>query len=175
MIQFLVLIPHAPHGAEHRAEMQRTDKHFALVAQRGTRQFLWKPPNLAAPRDRSLVVEIHRMNVDSLLAAEADRDHLAAFGEIAEAGRIRQADEFKFDDWVGYFEGLWHDSAQGAWIGKIFDHEIFTIIEMIGSWRIGWIVERQGESARTHICDFHLKAAFGREEAWQKPDYNAAA
>src|SRR5208283_430016 len=86
VIQFLVLIPHASHGAEYRAEMQRTDKHFALVAQRGTRQFLRKPPNLAATRDRSLVVEIHRMNVDSLLAAEADRDHLAAFGEIAEAG-----------------------------------------------------------------------------------------
>jgi hypothetical protein len=46
-------------------------------------------------------------------------------------------------------------------IGQIFDHEIFAIIETIRSGRIGWIVERHGESARTHIGDFHLKAPLG--------------
>ena len=41
------------------------------------------------------------MNVDAFLALEVDRNHLAAFGEIAKTGRIRQADEFKFDDRIG--------------------------------------------------------------------------
>jgi hypothetical protein len=58
------------------------------------------------------------MNVDSLLAPKANWNHLAAFGEIAKAGRIRQADEFKFDDWVGDFERFRHDGAQGGWIGR---------------------------------------------------------
>jgi hypothetical protein len=36
-----------------------------------------------------------------------------------------------------------------------------AIVETIGSGRIGGIVERHGESAHTHICDFHLKVPLG--------------
>ena len=118
-------------------------------------------PDFAPARDQSLVVEIHRMNKNAALAPEANRNHLAAFAEIAKAGRIRQTDEFKFDDWIGDFERLRHDGAQGIRIGQMFDHEIFARVETIRPRRIGGIVERHGESAGAHIGDFHLKAPSG--------------
>ena len=56
-IQLLVLITHAAHGAEHRAEMQRADKRLALMAKFWPRQFLRKlqisrPPAIGASSSR---------------------------------------------------------------------------------------------------------------------------
>jgi hypothetical protein len=63
----------------------------------GRASFCGNPQISRPPRDRSLVVEIHRMNENAAPAPEANRNHLAALGEIAKAGRIRQADKFEFD------------------------------------------------------------------------------
>jgi hypothetical protein len=104
------------------------------------------------------------MNEDAFLALEADRDHLAAFGEIAETRRIRQADEFKFDARTGDRERLWHDGAQGVRIGENFDYEIFAVVETVWPRRIGGIIERHGESARAHIGDLHLEAPLGNRK-----------
>jgi hypothetical protein len=66
--------------------VQRSDQHVALDGDFGLRQLLRKSPELAAAGDGSLVVQIHRMNVDTLLSLEPDRDHLACLGVITKAG-----------------------------------------------------------------------------------------
>jgi hypothetical protein len=75
------------------------------------------------------------MNVDALLSLQADRNHLPGFGVVAEAGRVRHADEFVFDDRLGDFERLRHHGGQRIRVGAIGDDEIFAVEEPIGSPR----------------------------------------
>jgi hypothetical protein len=94
----LVLVTHGPGGHPHGTIVERADQRIDLGAQRRLRQFLWKAPKLASAGDRGIVVQEHTMRIAALAAAEGHRNHLAGFGVIAEAGRIRHADKLVFDD-----------------------------------------------------------------------------
>ena len=56
------------------------------------------------------------MGIAAFAAAEGDRNHLAAFGVVAEAGRVRHANEFVFDERFALvnFERLRHDARSFA-------------------------------------------------------------
>src|SRR5260221_568408 len=86
MIDRTMLVAHGAGGAEHRTVMQRSHQHVALDLDFRRSPLFGKSPQLAAARDRRIVIEIHRMGIGAVLAVEADRDHLAGFGVVAEAG-----------------------------------------------------------------------------------------
>ena len=69
------------------------------------------------------------MNITSGHAFEGHRDHLARFGVVAEAGRIRHADELVLDDRVGDLQRLGHDGAQRIHVGAIGDDQEFAVDE----------------------------------------------
>src|SRR5262249_12636072 len=83
------------------------------------------------------------------------RSHLAGFGVIAEAGRIRHADKLVFDDGFIDLQRLRHQRAQLIRISPVSDNEIFRLTEAVGSWRKRGARERRGKSARPHITFLH--------------------
>jgi hypothetical protein len=94
----LVLVAHGPGRHPHGTVIERADQRVDFGAHRGLRQFLWKAPKLASASDRRIVVQEHAMRIAALAAAERHRNHLAGFGVIAEAGRVRHADKLVFDN-----------------------------------------------------------------------------
>ena len=121
-----------------RTVVQGTDQRVDFSPQRRLRQFLRKAPELATAGDRPLVVEEHAVGVAALAAAERDRDHLPALGVIAEAVRIRHADEFVFHQRLALveFERLGHHGAQLHRIGAVGDDQVFAVDEPVRSRRI---------------------------------------
>jgi hypothetical protein len=75
------------------------------------RELLRKAPDLTPAGDRRLIIQEHAVRVAALPAAQRDGDYLAAFGIVAEARRIRHADEFVFDDRLVNLERLRHERA----------------------------------------------------------------
>src|SRR5215467_4030181 len=80
-----MLVAHGGADAEHRAIMQRADEHVALDLDLWPRKLFRKAPEFTAACDRTFVVEIHRVDIDALVALEANRDDLPGFGVVAEA------------------------------------------------------------------------------------------
>src|SRR4029453_5818941 len=103
---------------------------------RRLRELLGKPPKLAPAGDGRMVVEKHAMGVAALAALERDRDHLSALGVVAEAGRIRHADEFELDQRLVDLERLRNELAQLPRIRAVRDDEKFAMIEPIWPDRI---------------------------------------
>jgi hypothetical protein len=95
------------------------------------------------------------MRVAAFAALEGHRDDLAAFGVIAEARRIRHADEFEFDQRLLDLQRLGDQFAQFLQIGSVSNDKIFAIDETVRPHRIGRIGERHGKSPRPHITFFH--------------------
>src|ERR1700757_4445183 len=93
-VRFTVLVSHRAGRDPKWTIIQGPEERVDLSSQRRLCQFLWKAPELASTGDRTLVVEEHAVRVAALAAAEGDGDHLPALGIIAEAVRIRHADEF---------------------------------------------------------------------------------
>src|SRR6202140_4945796 len=89
-----MLVPHGAGGDSNRTIIQGPEERVDLSSQRRLCQFFRKAPELASTGDRTLVVEEHAVRVAALAAAEGDGDHLPALGVIAEAVRIRHADDF---------------------------------------------------------------------------------
>src|SRR6516162_1711999 len=98
MIGRLVLVTHGPGGYPYGTVIECADQRVDFGAQSRLRQFLWKAPKLASASDRRIVVQEHTMRIAALVAAERHRNHLAGFGVIAEAGRVRHADKLVFDN-----------------------------------------------------------------------------
>jgi hypothetical protein len=92
-----------------------------------------------------MVVQKHLVCVAAGLALVAHRDHLAALGVIAEAGRIRHADEFVVHHRLDNLERFRHHPAQRLRIGAVADDEILSIDEAIGPGREGRARRRHGE------------------------------
>ena len=93
-----VLVAHRGDGDRHRAEPQHAAQRVLLDLEDGRSQLLREAPQLAPAGNRRVAVQVHRVDVAALLAAEAHRDHLPAFGVVAEASRVGHADEFVLDD-----------------------------------------------------------------------------
>ncbi len=118
-IDLAMLVAHGRGDAEHRAVVQGAEQRLALVAHLGRGELLGETPDLAAAGDRRIVVEVHGVDVAAflhlaVLAREADRDHLAGLGVVAEAGRIGHADELVVHRVAERLERLGHDRRAGV-------------------------------------------------------------
>src|SRR5215475_11445107 len=98
----------------------------------------------------------HAMGVAALAALERDRDHLSALGVVAEAGRIRHADEFELDQRLVDLERLRHELAQLPRIRAVRDDEKFAMIEPIWPDRISRARQRHRERPLAHFLLFHF-------------------
>src|SRR5215831_12470742 len=151
----LVLVTHSAGRHPHGAVIERTDESVDFGAQARLRQFLWKAPKLAPAGDRRIVVQEHTMRIAALAAAEGHRNHLAGFGVIAEAGRIRHTDKLVFDDGLIDLQRLRHQRAQLIRISPVRDDEIFPLTEAVGSRRKRGARQRHGKCPRPHITFLH--------------------
>src|SRR5262245_14144393 len=105
-IGLLVLVSHSANGNRQRSVVQPADQFVDFRLQRRLCELLGKAPEFASAGDGRMIVEKHAMGVAALAALERDRDHLSALGVVAEAGRIRHADEFELDKRVIDLERL---------------------------------------------------------------------
>src|SRR6516162_559539 len=151
----LVLVTHGPGGHPYGTVIECADQRVDFGAQSRLRQFLWKAPELASAGDRRIVVQEHTMRIATLAAAEGNRNHLAGFGVIAEAGRIRHTDKLVFDDRFIDLQRLRHQRAQLIRISPVSDDEIFPLTEAVGSRRKRGARQRHRKSPRPHITFLH--------------------
>src|SRR5215475_5129170 len=98
----------------------------------------------------------HAMGVAAFAALERDRDHLSALGVVAEAGRIRHADEFELDQRLFDLERLRNELPQLAGIRAVRDDEKFAMIEPIGPDRISRTRQRHRKCPLAHFMLVHL-------------------
>jgi hypothetical protein len=98
------------------------------------------------------------MGVAAFAALERDRDHLSALGVVAEAGRIRHADELELDQWLVDLERLGNELAQLARIRAVRDDEKLAMIEPIGPDRVSRTRQRHRERPLAHFLLIHLCA-----------------
>src|SRR5262249_43509935 len=115
-----------------------------------------KAPELAPAGDGRMVVEKHAMGVAALAALERDWDHLSALGVVAEAGRIRHANEFELDQRLVDLERLGNELAPLPRIRAVRDDEKFAMIEAIWSDRKSRTRQRHRERPLSHVLFFHL-------------------
>ena len=154
-VQRLVLVAHRSRCDPHLAVVERTDKRVDLDVERRIGELLGEAPELAAAVDRRPVVEEHGVGIAPLATAERDRDDLAGLGVVAEAGRVRHADELVFDDAAVGHQWLRHQRAQLIRIGAIGNDEILAIDEAIGSRRKGRTCQRHRKGSLTHVAFSH--------------------
>src|SRR5713101_4651154 len=154
-IRLLVLVAHRPRRHAHRAVVERADERVDLDVERGLGELLREAPELAAARDRRIVVEEHAVRIAALAAAESDRDDLAGLGVIAVASRVRHADELVFDDSPVRHERLRDQRAELLRVGAVGDDEILAVDEAVGPRRIGRARQRHGKGAFSDFMLFH--------------------
>src|SRR5262245_24741686 len=159
-IGLFVLVSHRRGRDPHRTIIQGADQHVDLRAQAGIGQLLRKAPQLAPARDRRLVVQEHAVGVAAPLAPERHGDHLAGFRVVAEAGRVRHADELILDQRLGDLERLGHDGAQPLGIGPVGDDQKLAVDESIRPAREGWTGKRHREGVRENVGFFHEALLF---------------
>ena len=117
--------------------------------------YAWQksPRSERSIHNEGLIVEIHRVHIAARPALEGHRNDLARLGIVAEAGRIRHADEFVFHDRIDDLERLRHDALQRLTVRAVGDDQIFPVHEPIGTRRIGRVLERHRERAAQDLVD----------------------
>ncbi len=123
----LVLVAHGAVGDTQRTIVEFTDQRVDFRPQARLGQLLGKAPQFAAAGDGRMVVEEHAVGIAALAPLEGNRDDLAALGVIAEAGRVRHADELELHQRRRDLERLGHELAQLCGIGAVGDDQIFAI------------------------------------------------
>src|SRR5262249_34514398 len=126
--------------------------------QRRLRELLGKAPEFAPASDGRMVVEKHAMGVAALAALERDRDHLSTLGVVAEASRIRHADELELAQRFVDLERIRNEIAQRRGISSVRDDEKFAMVKSIGPDRISRTCQRHSESPLAHFMLFHFFA-----------------
>ena len=167
MVDLAVLVSHGRGDAEHRAVVERAEQRLVLMDNLGSRELLGKTPDLAAAGDRRIVVEIHGVDVaaflyHAVLARETDRDYLAGFGVVAEAGRVGHADEFVAHRVAERLERLGNDGPQKVGVGAVADDDEFAVVEFVGRPRIRRVVERHREGVLADIGNLHFLVSCSR-------------
>src|SRR5215471_11215228 len=157
-----VLIAHRAGRDPKRSVIERADERIDLGLQFRVGELLRKSPELAPAGDRPLVVEEHAMGVATFAAAEGNRYDLTSFRVVAEAGRIRHADELVTDERRALVElqRLRYDSPQFGWVGTVGDGQVFAIDEPIRTRRIGWVGQRHCKRPLAHFRLSHSPRSF---------------
>src|ERR1700733_6402691 len=109
-----------------------------------------KAPQFTAAGNRRMVVQKHAVGVAALPALKRNRDHLPALGVVAEAGRIRHADELELHQRLADLQRLRNEFAKLLWIGPVSDNQELAIDEAVRSNRIGRTGEWHRERALLH-------------------------
>src|SRR3984893_2586766 len=159
-VEFAMLEAHRWGDAQHRAVVQGADHDIALMRDLGARQLLRETPDLAPAGDRRVVVEVHGVDVapflhHAVLRIETHRDHLAGFGVVAKAGRIRHANELVGDRVAEDFQRFGHRLAQLIDIGTVGDDHELTIVEFVGAGGISGVVQRHRERVAANLGELH--------------------
>jgi len=102
-----------------------------------------------------VIVQIHRERVAARLAVVFDRNHLTAFGVVAEAGGVGHANEFVMDERLGDLQRLGHDFTKTVRIRAVRDDEEFAIDETIRAHRERGARQWHRKRFRSDIADFH--------------------
>src|SRR3546814_8814490 len=97
----------------------------------------------------------HLVCVAADFAIETDSDDLAALSVVAEAGRVRHADELVVHNWLGDLQRLRHHPAQRQGIGAVANDEVLAVDEAVGSRRIGGAGRWHGEGVLPQVCSVH--------------------
>lgn len=130
-VERTVLVLHGAGGDADGAVVQRADQRVGLDRQPRLRQLLGKSPQLAARRNRRIVVQEHLVGIAAGLSAVAYRNDLPDFRIVAETGRVRHADELvvhhRFDD----LKQLRHHPAQRLGGGPVANDEVLPVDEAI--------------------------------------------
>ena len=156
MVERAVLVAHGAGGHAQVAVVQRADQHVLVDVQRGVGELLGKAPDLAPAGDRRVVVQEHVVRVGAGPALEADGDHLAGFGVVAEAGGIGHADEFHLHHAVaGRLERRGHHGFQQCWVGAVADDEELAVHEAVGAARVDRAGQRHGPGLLADVGQFH--------------------
>ena len=87
------------------------------------------------------------MRVAAFDALVLDRNDLARLGVVAEAGRVRHADELVLDDRLVERQRLRNDGFESRLVGPVRDDQIFAVDEAIGSGRKRRARQRHREGA----------------------------
>src|SRR6478672_8384159 len=95
-IGLAVFVTHRAGSNPNGSVIQGTDQRVDFSSQRRLRQLLRKAPELATAGNWSLVIEEHAVSVAAFPATERNGNDLPAFSIVAEAVRVRHADEFVF-------------------------------------------------------------------------------
>ena len=131
-VECAMLEAHRRHRDRDRTVLQHAEQRVLLdAAASATASFFGNPHSSRPPAIGASSSRIHRVHVAAGLAAEAHGDHLAAFGVVAEAGRVRHADEFELDDRIGHLERRGNHRAQRVRIGPVRDDEELAIDEPV--------------------------------------------
>jgi hypothetical protein len=156
-IEGAVLVAHGAGRDTNRAVVQGADQCIGLDCQGRLRQLLGKAPQLASPGDRWVIVEKHLMGVTSDFTLKGDRDHLAAFGVVAESRRIWHADELVIHHRLGQLERLRHQPAQCLGIRPVLDDEVLAVDEAVGAGWKGRVRQRHGKCRPAHGALVHRR------------------
>src|SRR5580704_8643182 len=154
-VELAMLETHRCGDAQHRAVVQGADHDIALMRDLGARQLLRETPDLAPAGDRRIVVEVHGVDVAAflrraVLGFEAHRDHLAGFGVVAKAGGVRHPNKLIGDRVAGHFQWFGHRLAQFVDVGAVGDDDELTVIEFVGTWGIGRVMQGHAAAWRRH-------------------------
>ncbi|BCG97477.1 hypothetical protein MesoLj131a_63410 [Mesorhizobium sp. 131-2-1] len=103
-----------------------------------------------------MVVEKHAVGIAPPAATEGDRDDLSAFRVVAEACRVRHANELELDHRLAHLKRLRHKVAQFLRIGAICDDQILPVAEAIWAGRVGRADQGHGESFPTDGILVHV-------------------
>jgi len=95
------------------------------------------------------------MDIAAGLAVKADRDDLAGFGVVAEAGGIGHADELELDQRLRHLQRFRNHGAQRVDIGAVGDDEELAVDEAVGAARIGRPRQRHREGVAHHVGHVH--------------------
>src|SRR5262249_54106129 len=93
---------------------------------------------------------------------EGNRYDLTSFRVVAEAGRIRHADELVTDERRALVElqRLRHNRSQFGWIGTVGDGQVFAIDEPVRTRRVGRGGMRTCKPPLAHFCLSHSSRSF---------------
>src|SRR5271165_9896 len=174
-----MLKAHRRGDAQYRAVMQGADDDIAFVLHLWRRQLLWKTPDLASAGDRRIVVEVHGVHIATflhraVLGLEPHREHLAGFGVITKAGRVRHADEFVGDRVASHLQRLRHHLTQPIGVGAVGNDDELAVVEFVGARRISRIVERHGEGVAANLGKLHQSYLLNGSiiaEVYSRPSY----
>src|SRR5262249_49890088 len=130
LVELFVLVAHRRGRDPHAVVVQRADDRVAADLDARAGEHLRIAHDLAPRRDGGEGGGVHRVGVAARLAVERHRDDLPGLVVVAEAGRVRHADELVPDDGRGRLERRRDHLGDRGRIRPVSDDEELTVHEV---------------------------------------------